>query len=162
SFSQGSHLIPHQEIQTKEHPCWCLECGKSFISKSVLVTCRRIHPGEQPGGAPYKCGECGKRVQSISDLMKHQWTHSGRPTLCREGGWRSCWSSCFLVQQQLHAKKKPCKCLECGMSFTISTTFITHQHLHTEERLCRPYECPECGKRFWTCLDLIKHQQMQR
>ncbi|NWW39858.1 ZN479 protein, partial [Panurus biarmicus] len=48
SSSLSSHLIRHQEIQTKEHPCWCLECGDSFIWKFDLVTHHRIHPREQP------------------------------------------------------------------------------------------------------------------
>ncbi|RMB96080.1 hypothetical protein DUI87_27520 [Hirundo rustica rustica] len=79
SFSQSSHLIQHQMIQTGEWPYRCGECGKGFKHNSTLVTHWRIHTGERP----YECGECGKSFSQRSHLICHQRIHSTeRPYQC--------------------------------------------------------------------------------
>ncbi|NXK89929.1 ZN213 protein, partial [Formicarius rufipectus] len=42
-------------------------------------------------------------------------------------------------------------------SFSWSSTLIHHQKTHNGEW---PYRCPKCGKRFWSCSDLLRHQCM--
>ncbi|NXM63568.1 ZG49 protein, partial [Illadopsis cleaveri] len=70
---------------TKEHPCWCLECQKSFIWKSDLVTHYRIHPGEQP----YKFLEFRQSFSKKSPLIKDPKIHTGeRPYECPRCGKR--------------------------------------------------------------------------
>ncbi|RMC09434.1 hypothetical protein DUI87_13758 [Hirundo rustica rustica] len=79
SFSQSSHLIQHQMIQTGDWPYKCGECGKGFKHNSTLVTHRRIHTGERP----YECGECRKNFIRRSQLVCHQRIHTGeRPYEC--------------------------------------------------------------------------------
>ncbi|NXA14417.1 ZN623 protein, partial [Sapayoa aenigma] len=48
SFCQSSDLVVHEQLQTREKPYECLECGKSFSYSSELIRHRRIHTGERP------------------------------------------------------------------------------------------------------------------
>ncbi|NXA98965.1 ZSC30 protein, partial [Cnemophilus loriae] len=78
SFSQSSHLIWHQEIQTMEHPYCCLECGKTFIWKQSFrknshhIKDRMIHTGEWT----YECLECRKSFSRSSKLITHRCIHT--------------------------------------------------------------------------------------
>ncbi|NWR95551.1 ZN787 protein, partial [Furnarius figulus] len=55
SFSQSSDLVACEQLQTREKPYRCLECGKRFSKSSNLLTHLHIHTGE----LPYTCRECG-------------------------------------------------------------------------------------------------------
>ncbi|RMB88415.1 hypothetical protein DUI87_35215 [Hirundo rustica rustica] len=72
SFSQSSHLIQNQMIQTGDWPYKCGECGKGFKHNSTLVTHRRIHTGERL----YECAECRKNFSQKSLLIRHLRIHS--------------------------------------------------------------------------------------
>ncbi|RMC16855.1 hypothetical protein DUI87_06108 [Hirundo rustica rustica] len=64
-------VVHHQEIQTKGHRCWCLECGKSFSKNSQRIKDHRIHSRERP----CECGQCGKGFSQSSHSTRHQRRH---------------------------------------------------------------------------------------
>ncbi|NWI54135.1 ZSCA2 protein, partial [Calyptomena viridis] len=56
SLSRSSERVVHEQLQSREKPFECLECGKSFSWRTNLSRHQQIHTGERP----CECGECGK------------------------------------------------------------------------------------------------------
>ncbi|NWT62823.1 ZSC20 protein, partial [Erythrocercus mccallii] len=55
------------QLPDGEKPHKCLECGKSFRKRSLLISHQRVHTGDQP----YECGECGKKFNQRANLIHH-------------------------------------------------------------------------------------------
>ncbi|RMC03664.1 hypothetical protein DUI87_19841 [Hirundo rustica rustica] len=103
SFSQSSHLIQHQMIQTGDWPYKCGECGKGFKHNSTLVTHQRIHTRERP----YECRECRKNFIRRSHLICHQRIHTGeRPYECGECGKSFSQRSYLICHQRIHTGER--------------------------------------------------------
>ncbi|NWR44947.1 ZKSC1 protein, partial [Regulus satrapa] len=47
--------------------------------------------------------ECRKRIQTNSNLLRHQW---------------------------IHTKERPFRCPYCGKGFRLNSNLIIHQHIH--------------------------------
>ncbi|XP_069606521.1 oocyte zinc finger protein XlCOF8.4-like [Ranitomeya imitator] len=139
---------------TVDDPFSCLECGKFFTRKTVLIDHQKTHTGEKP----YSCSECGKCCTQKSDLVKHQRTHTGeKPYLCSECG--KCFSQKFhLVRhRRSHTGEKPYSCPICGKYFNQKSHVVRHQISHTGEK---PFSCSECGKCFSQKSSLLAHEKI--
>ncbi|XP_075434182.1 uncharacterized protein LOC142471258 isoform X2 [Ascaphus truei] len=152
-FTTKSVYIDHQ-IQTREKPHTCNECGKAFPYKSSLIEHERTHTGEKP----HKCNECGKRFVSKLNLITHQKLHTGdKPHTCNECGKQFVSKFNLNVHQKLNTGEKPHTCNECGKHFTSKSYLVVHQRKHTGEK---PHKCNECGKHFAYKSDLNQHQKI--
>ncbi|XP_037742619.1 zinc finger protein 3 isoform X4 [Chelonia mydas] len=145
-----------QRIPTGERKNTCTECGKTFNSRSKLITHWRIHTGNRP----YKCSECGKSFNQRSNLIKHWRIHTGnRPFKCHDCGKSFTDSSNLTQHQRTHVGERPYRCSECGKSFTRSSDLIRHETIHTGDR---PFKCAACGKSFNQNSHLITHQRIYK
>uniref|UniRef100_A0A8C5QMK5 C2H2-type domain-containing protein n=1 Tax=Leptobrachium leishanense TaxID=445787 RepID=A0A8C5QMK5_9ANUR len=153
-FPHKSVLLRHQRSHTGEKPFSCTDCGKRYTSKSNLHTHQITHTGEKP----YSCAMCDKSFINSARLTRHQLIHTeARPFTCSECG------KCFRSRGQLvahqrgHSGEKPFPCSICGKCFLSYSTLMRHQSIHTGDR---PFPCSVCGKRFTRSAHLSVHQRI--
>ncbi|KAJ8872487.1 hypothetical protein PR048_026093 [Dryococelus australis] len=81
-FPDGRALINHRHSHNKDvsaRQFSCVECGKTFGSRSSQQIHARIHTGERP----YGCRYCWKAFADGGTLRKHERIHTGeKPYAC--------------------------------------------------------------------------------
>ncbi|XP_036374439.1 zinc finger protein 271-like isoform X2 [Megalops cyprinoides] len=153
----------------------CPQC--QFVNANevqLLDHMEKVHPEEYsrlvgPGGKgsgssslpgtvrPYTCAQCGRGFRCMSNLKKHQQTHTGaRPSCCPQCGKGFRNTSDLRRHQRSHTGERPFQCTQCGKSFASSSDLTRHGRSHSEER---PFCCPQCGNSFKSAANLTKHRQ---
>ncbi|NXS23203.1 ZN180 protein, partial [Mystacornis crossleyi] len=99
-----------------------------------------VEAEEEPPPAPWKCADCGKRLNHQTDPQRFK--HKGTQTPL--GG-----ASADLAPQ-------PHRCEQCGKYFSHSSGLLKHQRMHSSEW---PHPCPDCPRRFRCSAALAKHRR---
>ncbi|XP_070593146.1 zinc finger protein ZFP2-like [Erythrolamprus reginae] len=150
-YKPQSFVNYDKDLSPKKKMKLCMKCGKSFSRK-----CNHCNQKIPVGESPYKCIECGKAFNTITNLTRHQRTHTGeRPYNCTECEKSFFWKGEIISHKKTHTGERPYKCMECGKCFTRKQYLTDHERTHTGEK---PYKCTKCGSDFCTRRNMIYHQ----
>ncbi|KAA3673945.1 uncharacterized protein DEA37_0012909 [Paragonimus westermani] len=107
----------------------------------------------------FVCNECGTTYRQKVHLRKHILTQHIRrkPHECPLCSYRTVEKSHLTVHLRTHTGERPFKCRACSYSSTQNCTLKSHYiRKHTNSFLC----CARCSERFYTELELSKHERM--
>ena len=80
SFSTKTGLKHHMNVHAGLRPFVCDNCGRGFTQKTALRIHTRVHTGEKP----YQCQICRRNFRDLSTFIRHSRTHTGeKPYHCK-------------------------------------------------------------------------------
>ncbi|XP_044198911.1 zinc finger protein 345-like isoform X2 [Thunnus albacares] len=135
---------PFREDAIRANKNTCLECGKTFASRSKLKKHCSVHSSERP----FKCTQCEKTYKSPKDLNQHFLIHSnsgGLSFACSLCEKKFRFHSSLTVHLRRHNGERPFPCSYCNKRFLTKSVLKSHMRIHTGER---PYACTFCDKKF--------------
>ncbi|XP_049776647.1 zinc finger protein 16 isoform X2 [Schistocerca cancellata] len=155
-FPDGRALINHRHSHNRDssgRQFACLQCGKTFGSRSSQQIHARIHTGERP----YGCRYCWKAFADGGTLRKHERIHTGeKPYACpicprafnqrvvlREH-IRSHHSGPEMMPSSSSGPHFVCKV--CAASFDCSEDLCAHLIKHSDENTAK-HRLPKLGPR---------------
>ncbi|KAI8127702.1 hypothetical protein FF38_11256 [Lucilia cuprina] len=155
------HMIEHKNSRQIHK---CEQCDKEFISKTALISHKRIHQGE-----PLNCNECGKQFSGTYELKVHLRFHKREKQKeeQKELPAKQC-KICnkeFATQRYLNQhmnvhldERATHKCNYCEKEYVTQTALNNHKRLHEGQTL----ECMECGKQFTRNYELEIHMRFHK
>nr|CAD7569262.1 unnamed protein product [Timema californicum] len=156
-FPDGRALINHRHSHNKDltaRQFSCMECGKTFGSRSSQQIHARIHTGERPHMVSHRdkavsCNECGEEFPDGRALINHRHSHNkdltARQFSCMECGKTFGSRSSQQIHARIHTGERPYGCRFCWKAFADGGTLRKHERIHTGEK---PYACVVCPRAF--------------
>ncbi|KAM9334644.1 uncharacterized protein ABDE67_021201 [Symphorus nematophorus] len=148
--------LPFSKPVLKANENICLECGKTFASRSSLKKHHVVHSSVRP----FKCTQCDKSYKTQKDLNQHFLIHS-KPkvpsfacSLCEK---RFSSQALLTVHLRRHSGERPFACSYCDKRFLTNAVLKSHVRIHTGER---PYACTFCDKTFTQLYPRTVHLRM--
>nr|CAD7429062.1 unnamed protein product [Timema monikensis] len=153
-FPDGRALINHRHSHNKDltaRQFSCMECGKTFGSRSSQQIHARIHTGERP----YGCRFCWKAFADGGTLRKHERIHTGeKPYACVV--CPRAFNQRVVLREHIRSHHSgPDKttnhvnvysCKVCAASFSRSDELCAHLIHHSDENTAR-HRMPSLGPR---------------
>uniref|UniRef100_A0A3P8WJV5 Gastrula zinc finger protein XlCGF57.1-like n=1 Tax=Cynoglossus semilaevis TaxID=244447 RepID=A0A3P8WJV5_CYNSE len=162
----GKTSKEHENNNTEEKSCSCMDCGQRFIKHEKQEYCTRIikkrtrkrNGTNSLGRKSFSCSECGKNFTQKSSLRTHKKIHTGeKPFSCSECGRRFIRKSDLKRHGTTHPGEKPFCCNVCGKRFTLKSDLKRHGSSHPGDK---PFSCSECGKGFTLMSSLRSHERI--
>lgn len=176
AFNQSCNLVSHMRthFDDKRHKCPICSRELKYLSslnyhmKIIHKVSEEIKPDDAASiltnyldslGSDniYNCKDCTKTFSSLTDLIKHEKTHT-------EDNWFVC-ELCnktfktitgLSYHMRNHSDDTPYKCNVCGKSFKHSRTLSCHSKTHSGEK---KYKCTVCTKAFADSSNLVRHMR---
>ncbi|XP_045928481.1 zinc finger protein 154-like isoform X3 [Micropterus dolomieu] len=150
--------LPFSENCRRENESTCLECGKTFASRSSLKKHHTVHSSARP----FKCTQCDKAYKNKKDLNQHLLIHSQPKVLsfaCSLCEKRFSSQALLTVHLRHHSGERPFACSHCDKRFLTNAVLKSHMRIHTGER---PYACTLCDKKFTQLYPRAVHLRMHK
>ncbi|XP_062395903.1 zinc finger protein 135-like [Sardina pilchardus] len=166
SGSETQQTIAEIEVKIEEDD----EQEHNYLLQSVQHSKQKIHGQNdelQLGGRLHHCTVCRKSFTALTELEKHQRTHSldvnqrqssgKKQHICAQCGKAFLQIAHLRIHMRIHTGEKPHQCDQCGRAFSRSSYLKRHLLTHTREK---PHICAQCGKAFLQIAHLRIHMRI--
>ena len=147
----------NQKINHLQEPDFQLEDADSDFTEGITV---EHLPDPIEKSYKYRCNICAKLLKRMSDLKRHEMTHTKeKPHQCRVCSKTFTHSWHVARHIKIHSGEKPFGCSECSLSFIDIYSLQKHKITHSGEK---PYKCNLCFKAFYTNQQLRRHKRCSK
>ncbi|XP_070710326.1 zinc finger protein 11-like [Pempheris klunzingeri] len=155
TFASRSSLKKHHVVHSSVRPFKCTQCDNSYKSQKYLNQHFLIH--SKPKALSFACSLCEKRFSAQALLTVHLRRHSGeRPFACSYCDKRFLTNAVLKSHVRIHTGERPYACTFCDKKFTQLYPRTVHLRMHKKEK---PYLCSTCGMSFCSSGALLVHSR---
>ncbi|XP_065083428.1 zinc finger protein 543-like [Ochlerotatus camptorhynchus] len=136
----------------------CVECVKSFSTKTNLNRHLQTHNGNKP----FACPLCQKGFTQSGSLKQHLLIHQNlRPYVCTICGQGFTQQKTLTFHMRRHTNEKPFVCPHCSYAFRQKDGLKRHVLVKHTEKDAKSFRCDECEHIFQSRYALSMHRKRQ-